>query len=121
MKAEGLKSLMAEEISSPATNQHMSALQSSSPSVLSAAGVRKTYPSGDRTLAVLQGVDFAVLAGETVSIRGESGSGKSTLLNILAADRNSLAGADGEVHALQHGERAVAARIGFAHADGSKD
>jgi predicted ABC-type transport system involved in lysophospholipase L1 biosynthesis ATPase subunit len=46
--------------------------------------LRKTYPSGDRTLAVLQGVDLAVSAGETVSIRGESGSGKSTLLNILA-------------------------------------
>ncbi|SDR70465.1 ABC transporter ATP-binding protein [Opitutus sp. GAS368] len=62
----------------------MSALQPSSPSVLRTAGLRKTYPSGDRTLSVLQGVDLAVAAGETVSIRGESGSGKSTLLNILA-------------------------------------
>ncbi len=53
-------------------------------SVLQSTGIRKTYPSGDRTLAVLQGVDLAVRAGETVSIRGESGSGKSTLLNILA-------------------------------------
>ena len=52
--------------------------------VLKAAGVRKTYPSGDRTLEVLQGVDLVVGAGETVSVRGESGSGKSTLLNILA-------------------------------------
>jgi predicted ABC-type transport system involved in lysophospholipase L1 biosynthesis ATPase subunit len=52
--------------------------------VLRATGLRKTYPSGDRTLAVLQGVDFTVAAGESVSIRGESGSGKSTLLNILA-------------------------------------
>jgi predicted ABC-type transport system involved in lysophospholipase L1 biosynthesis ATPase subunit len=52
--------------------------------VLKAVGLRKKYPSGDRTLEVLQGVDFTVAAGETVSIRGESGSGKSTLLNILA-------------------------------------
>jgi predicted ABC-type transport system involved in lysophospholipase L1 biosynthesis ATPase subunit len=52
--------------------------------VLKAAGLRKTYPSGDRTLSVLQGVDFSVGAGESISIRGESGSGKSTLLNIVA-------------------------------------
>ena len=52
--------------------------------VLKAAGLRKNYPSGDRMLEVLQGVDFSIRAGETVSVRGESGSGKSTLLNILA-------------------------------------
>ena len=52
--------------------------------VLRAAALRKHYPSGDRMLEVLCGVDFAVRAGETVSVRGESGSGKSTLLNILA-------------------------------------
>ena len=52
--------------------------------VLRAAVLRKNYPSGDRTLEVLRGVDFTIDAGETVSVRGESGSGKSTLLNILA-------------------------------------
>lgn len=52
--------------------------------VLRAAGLRKTYPSGDATLEVLRGVDVAVVRGESVSIRGESGSGKSTLLNLLA-------------------------------------
>jgi len=52
--------------------------------VLRASALRKTYPSGDRTLEVLRGVDLAVSAGETVSVRGESGSGKSTLLNIIA-------------------------------------
>ncbi|MFZ5496815.1 MAG: ABC transporter ATP-binding protein [Verrucomicrobiota bacterium] len=66
-----------------------SALQSFSPSalgstVLSCRGLTKTYPSGDRKLGVLAGVDLAVAAGESVSIRGESGSGKSTLLNLLA-------------------------------------
>ncbi|HEY4248752.1 MAG TPA: ABC transporter ATP-binding protein [Lacunisphaera sp.] len=58
--------------------------ESGSTSILQAVGLRKNYPSGDRTLEVLQGVDFSVASGESVSIRGESGSGKSTLLNILA-------------------------------------
>ncbi len=52
--------------------------------VLRAFGLNKTYPSGDKTLGVLAGVNLAVGAGESVSIRGESGSGKSTLLNLLA-------------------------------------
>jgi len=61
-----------------------SALQPSSPSVLVARALSKTYLSGDKKLGVLSGVDIAIAAGETVSIRGESGSGKSTLLNLLA-------------------------------------
>ncbi len=52
--------------------------------ILRAGGLAKTYPSGDKTLGVLSGVNIAVAAGESVSIRGESGSGKSTLLNLLA-------------------------------------
>lgn len=52
--------------------------------VLQARGLVKTYPSGDRRIEVLRGVDFSVGAGESVSIRGESGSGKSTLLHLLA-------------------------------------
>ena len=55
-----------------------------SDAVLSARGVRKSYPSGDILLEVLRGVDLDIAAGESVSIRGESGSGKSTLLNLLA-------------------------------------
>ena len=52
--------------------------------VLSAAGLRKSYRSGDRRIEVLRGADLRVTAGESVSIRGESGSGKSTLLNLLS-------------------------------------
>ena len=55
-----------------------------SDAILTAAGVRKTYRSGDGRIEVLSGVDFSIRAGESVSIRGESGSGKSTLLNLLA-------------------------------------
>jgi predicted ABC-type transport system involved in lysophospholipase L1 biosynthesis ATPase subunit len=53
--------------------------------VLRAQALAKSYLSGDRRIEVLRGVDLAVTAGESVSIRGESGSGKSTLLNLLAA------------------------------------
>jgi len=53
-------------------------------SVLVATGITKSFLSGERTLAVLRGVDLTVNQGESVSIRGESGSGKSTLLHLLA-------------------------------------
>ena len=76
--------------------------------VLKASGLRKTYPSGDRVLEVLAGVDFTVAAGESVSIRGESGSGKSTLLNILAGldrpDAGELFWADEAAHKLPLGD-----------------
>jgi predicted ABC-type transport system involved in lysophospholipase L1 biosynthesis ATPase subunit len=52
--------------------------------IISARGLTKSFPSGDRRIEVLRGVDVEVFAGESVSIRGESGSGKSTLLNLLA-------------------------------------
>src|SRR4051794_9832594 len=76
--------------------------------VLRASGLRKNYLSGDRTLEVLQGVDFSVASSESVSIRGESGSGKSTLLNILAgldrADAGELFWAEEAAHRLSLGE-----------------
>ncbi len=52
--------------------------------VLIARALAKSYLSGDRRIEVLRGVDLAVNAGESVSIRGESGSGKSTMLNLLS-------------------------------------
>jgi len=54
------------------------------PVLLEARGLRKTYPSGERRIEVLRGLDLQVRAGESVSVRGESGSGKSTLLNLFA-------------------------------------
>ncbi len=52
--------------------------------ILQATGLHKHYLSGERRIEVLRGVDLAISAGESVSIRGESGSGKSTLLNLLS-------------------------------------
>lgn len=52
--------------------------------LLRATGLHKSYVSGERRIEVLRGVELAVAAGESVSIRGESGSGKSTLLNLLS-------------------------------------
>lgn len=72
--------------------------------VLRASSLEKTFPSGPRTIEVLRGIDLAVHAGESVSIRGESGSGKTTLLNLLAGlevpDKGTLAWAGEEVGGL---------------------
>ncbi len=57
---------------------------SNTTSVLSARDLHKTFVSGDRRIEVLRGASLEVMAGETVSIRGESGSGKSTLLHLFA-------------------------------------
>lgn len=49
-----------------------------------ARDLEKHYPSGDRTLTILSGIDLAVEAEEFVAIVGPSGSGKTTLLGLLA-------------------------------------
>ncbi|MFP8880123.1 MAG: ABC transporter ATP-binding protein [Myxococcota bacterium] len=51
--------------------------------LLRAAGLRKSFKTGDGEIEVLSGIDLAVEVGETVSIVGTSGVGKSTLLHIL--------------------------------------
>jgi branched-chain amino acid transport system ATP-binding protein len=48
--------------------------------ILAAVGVRKRFGA----LAVLDGVDFRLHAGEAVGIVGPNGAGKTTLLNVLA-------------------------------------
>jgi putative ABC transport system ATP-binding protein len=51
---------------------------------LSARNLSRSFPSGSRTLTVLDDVSFDVEAGATCAIVGPSGSGKTTLLGLCA-------------------------------------
>jgi len=52
--------------------------------ILELQNIGKIYKSGDRELQVLRDINFAIKAGESVSIVGPSGSGKTTLLGLCA-------------------------------------
>jgi ABC-type lipoprotein export system ATPase subunit len=52
-----------------------------SPVIFQATGLKKEFDDG--RVAALQGIDFAISAGEFVALVGPSGSGKTTLLNML--------------------------------------
>jgi ABC-type lipoprotein export system ATPase subunit len=54
------------------------------PAIVEARAVQKTYDTGKVQVHALQGVTFAVPAGQMVAIMGPSGSGKTTLLNCLS-------------------------------------
>ena len=45
--------------------------------------LRREFPAGEDTIAVLRDINLDIHAGEMVAIVGQSGSGKSTLMNIL--------------------------------------
>lgn len=58
--------------------------------VLEVENLTKKYPSGNRSLTVLDGVSFQIELGSATAIVGPSGSGKSTLLGLAAGlDRPS--------------------------------
>lgn len=53
--------------------------------MIEVSGLIKRIADGHSSKNILDKLDFAVAAKESVAISGDSGSGKSTLLNILAA------------------------------------
>lgn len=67
--------------------------------VIEARGLAKTYREGKLVTPVFEGLDLAVVAGETVAILGPSGAGKSTLLHLLGGLDTPSAG---EVHVAGH-------------------
>ncbi|HEU4947290.1 MAG TPA: ABC transporter ATP-binding protein [Kribbella sp.] len=52
--------------------------------IVRAAGVHKTYDTGQVRVNALNGIDLSLLRGEMVAVMGPSGCGKTTLLNCLS-------------------------------------
>ena len=96
------------------------AIDASTPVIIEATGLGRTFRKGSRDIVVLHDIDLAIHQGEFVAITGPSGSGKTTLLHCLAGLDDLTAGSvvvDGfELHNLTDGERSRhrSAAMGFA-------
>lgn len=51
--------------------------------IIECRNLSKSYQLAGQSIAILQGINFTVAAGDTIAIVGSSGAGKSTLLNLL--------------------------------------
>jgi ABC-type lipoprotein export system ATPase subunit len=83
--------------------------------VLRAENLWKSYDQG--TIAVLKGVDFEAVAGETVALCGSSGCGKSTLLHLFGGldlpDKGRVAVNGAEVNRHRNLLRLLRYEVGF--------
>lgn len=52
--------------------------------IITAAGITKSFGSGDLFTTILKGIDVTIMEGEFVAIMGKSGAGKSTLMYQLS-------------------------------------
>ena len=88
-------------------------------SLLAVTDLARHYQLGGETVRALDGVRFAIEAGEYVAIIGPSGSGKSTLMNLLGCLDSPTSGsyrlAEQEVASLDEDQLAAVRnrRIGF--------
>lgn len=83
--------------------------------VLQAESVWKSYDDG--AIAVLKGIDFIGVEGETVALCGPSGCGKSTLLHLLGGldqpDRGCIAVNGKELNRHSNSLRLLRHEVGF--------
>jgi putative ABC transport system ATP-binding protein len=91
--------------------------------ILNVSNLQKSYSSGNKTLNVLQDINFYVEENTTFSIVGPSGSGKTTLLGLCAGldrpDSGSILLCGQELSDLDEDERAFLRnqKVGFVFQD----
>ncbi|GLQ05932.1 ABC transporter ATP-binding protein [Sneathiella chinensis] len=77
--------------------------------MLSVRNLRKTFPTPQGPLIVLDGVNLDLQRGDSMALMGESGSGKSTLLHLIAgldsADSGTILIDDQDISRFNDGER----------------
>lgn len=82
--------------------------------LLRLTAVEKSYTTGEGLLKVLDGIDLALDAGQSLALTGESGSGKSTLLHLVAgldtADAGAIEVAGRDIARASDAERAALRR-----------